>query len=158
MKYNKYIAVLVIVAGGFIAGCDKDTIDPPTPEALKTELLAGESSKTWGLASGSAVTLDGDDRSGDWAGFELTLTASKGYSTSTSFDDNVWPSAGTWDYQGTTGSGLDVIVRSDGIRVNIDNASASGFTMSFDYILSKPLKNGRVESIEGNWIFKMVAN
>ena len=158
MKSNKYIAVLMIVAVSFIAGCNNDTVDPPTAEALKTALLAGESSKTWGLASGSAVSLDGDDRSDDWASFELTFTTSKGYSTSNSFDDNVWPSVGTWDFQGTTGSGLDVIIRSDGINVNIDNITESSATLSFDYILSKPLKNGRIESIEGNWIFQLTAN
>ena len=154
MKSTKYFAVLLIVAGGFFAGCKKDDPVVPTDEEVRTELLAGTSSKGWALTS---ATLDGDDRLTDWENFELTITTSKGYSTTTSFDDNVWPSAGTWDYQGTTGSGLDVMVRSDGISMNIVNVSESNLTLSFDYLLSKPQKSGRVESIEGNWIFKMVA-
>ncbi len=154
MKLTKYFAVLLIVAGGFFAGCNPDPEPEPTPEEIRTDLLAGTSSKGWVLTSS---TLDGDDRSTDWADFELTITTSKGYSTTTSFDDNVWPSAGTWDYQGTEGSGLDVMIRSDGIRMNIDNITESNLTLSFDYLLSKPQKSGRAESIEGNWIFKMVA-
>jgi len=157
MKSTKYFAVLIIVAGSFFAGCKKDDPVVPTEEEIQTELLAGASSKDWKLASGTAVSLDGDDRSTDWSAFELTVTTSKGYSTASSFDDNVWPAAGVWDYQGTSGSGLAVMVRSDGISMNIDNISESNLTLSFDYLLAKPQKNGKVVSIEGNWIFKMVA-
>jgi hypothetical protein len=150
MKFYRLLSLAALMSMIVLLGCKKDTIDPLTPEEEQLALLTG----TWKLGSGT-VTLDGDDRTSDWAGFEVTFTDSKGYSTIASFDDNVWPPAGTWDFQGTTGSGLNVLVRSDGINMNISSISASSLTLNFDYLITRVNKNGRVESIEGNWIFSM---
>lgn len=149
MKISKILSYAVLISIIVLLGCKKDEVIPPTEEEKQLDLLVG----TWSLGNGT-VTLDGDDRAADWAGFEVTFTDSKGYSTISSFDDNVWPPVGTWDFQGTTGSGLNVLVRSDGIPMNI-NLSASSLTLNFDYLITRINKNGRVESIEGNWIFSL---
>ena len=148
MKYIKYLTVVTFLAGfTFIMGCGEDD-KGPTAEELRLEAIAF----TWNI---STVTLDGADRLADWTNFSLTATASKGYSTSSSGDENVWPASGTWDFAGTTGAGLDVINRSDGVTVNIDNITDTNLDLSFTYALAVPNKEGRVVSIEGDWVFKM---
>jgi len=150
MKLTKILTIALILGIFVLVGCKKTPTPQPTEEELRLDEIVG----TWQLGSGT-VSLDGDDRTADWAGFVVTFTDSKGYSTTNSFDENVWPPAGTWNFQGTTGTALDVLVRSDGISVNITSISATSLTLTFDYLLSAPLKNGRVESIEGNWIFSL---
>ncbi len=149
MNITRFLPFLLIFGIIAISGCKKDPEPEPSEEDQRLEALAD----TWKLGSGT-VTLDGNDRTADWAGFEITFTTAKGYSTTASFDDNVWPSAGTWNFQGISGSGLDVIIRNDGIAVNISTPTTT-LTLSFDYLITRPLKNGRVESIEGNWIFSL---
>lgn len=151
MRFTKLIPALLILGFFVITGCGPDPEPEPTEEELQLEKLVG----TWKLGSGS-VTLNGDDRATDWAGFEVIFTDSKGYSTNEfSFDENVWPSVGTWAFQDTTGSGLNVLERSDGIILNINSISATSLTLNFNYVISRIYKNGRVESIEGNWIFSL---
>ncbi len=151
MKISKILSYAILMSIIVLLGCKKDEVTPPTEEEKQLDLLVG----TWSLGNGT-VTLDGDDRAADWAGFEVTFTDSKGYSTMNSFDDNVWPPAGTWSFQdATTDSGLNVLVRSDGINMNISSISTSSLTLNFDYLITRINKNGRVESIEGNWIFSL---
>jgi len=150
MKLFKIFAIVLVLGAFVLTGCNKPPVVEPTEEELRLAEIVG----TWQLGSGT-VSLDGDDRSADWAGFVVTFTDSKGFSSTNSFDENVWPPAGTWNFQGTTGTALDILVRSDGINVNITSISATSLTLTFDYMLSAPLKNGRVESIEGNWIFSL---
>jgi len=42
--------------------------------------------------------------------------------------------------------------------VHIDNITETSLDLSFTYVLSQPNKEGRVESIDGEWVFKMTAN
>lgn len=149
MKYLKSIAIIAFLAGfAFMMGCKKDDGGGPSEEDMKLEELAA----TWTLSSAS---LDGDDRTANWTGFTLTATLAKTYSTSGSNDENVWPASGTWEFAGTTGAGLDVLNRSDGVTINIDNVSANALDLSFTYALAKANKDARITSIEGNWVFKM---
>jgi len=129
-------------------GCNDD--EPPGPTPLEERLE--ELSATW---TTSTASLDGVDRTADWTGFTLTANGNLTYSTTNSADNNVWPSSGSFEFQGTEGTGLDFLNRSDGIVVHIDNITASNLDLSFTYVLAQPNKEGRIESIEGNWVFKM---
>ena len=149
MKYLKSLAIIGFLAGFvFTMGCKKDDDSGPTPEELRLEELA----HTWTISS---ATLDGDDRTANWANFTLTATTSKTYSTTGSSDDNVWPSSGTWEFAGTEGAGLDVLNRSDGVTINIDNISDTNLDLSFTYVLASANKDARVQSIEGDWVFRL---
>ncbi len=157
MKSLNLLTFILLFGGlAFITACGGDPPPEPTAEEKRLEELAGTSSTTWALATGTAVTLDGADRTDDWQNFELTFTVSKSYSTTSSFEESVWPAAGTWDFSGTEGAGLDIIIRSDQQNINIDNISTSNLTLSFDKVLAKANQNERVTSIEGNWVFKFV--
>jgi len=158
MKSLKLISIILLMGSIlFMSACNKDEVITKTEAELRLEALAGSGSLTWGLASGTAVTLDGDDRTSDWTGFELTFTTSKSYSTSASSEESVWPVTGTWDFEDpSTTAGLNVLVRSDQQKVRIDNISESNLTLSFDKLLAKVNKNAKIASIEGNWVFKLV--
>ena len=148
MKYLKSIAIIAFLAGfAFMIGCKKDD----GPSQTEEEIQLGKLAFTWTVAS---ATLDADDRTADWTGMTLTATTSKTYSTSGSNDDNVWPASGTWEFAGTSGAGLNVLNRSDGLTVNIDNITETALDLSFTYVLAKANKEARVSSIEGNWVFK----
>lgn len=157
MKSFNLITFILMIGGLiFITACGGDDPVEPTPDELRLEELAGTSNITWALATGTAVTLEGNDRTDDWQNFELTLTTSKSYNTTSSFEESVWPSAGTWDFTGTEGAGLLIIIRSDQQQINIDNISTSNLTLSFNKVLSRTNQNERVNSIEGEWVFKFV--
>jgi len=158
MKSLKLVLIVLLMGSIlFLSACDKDEVTPPTDAELRLEALAGEGSLTWGLASGTAVTLDNDDRTLDWENFEITITTSKSYSTSASSEESVWPVTGTWDFKDSnTTAGLSVIVRSDQQEINIDNITESNLTLSLNKVLAKVHKNAKIASIEGDWVFKLV--
>jgi len=157
MKSFNLITIVLMIGGlAFITACGGDDPVEPTAAEIALEELAGTSSFTWALATGTAVTLDSDDRTDEWQNFELTFTISKSYNTTNSSEESVWPSAGTWDFVGIDGAGLGVLIRSDQQQINIDNISTSNLTLSFDKVLASAHQNERVASIEGNWVFKFV--
>jgi len=132
-------------------GCGDDGGGGLTEEEKRLEDLTG----TWSVANNGSTSLDTDDRTADWANFSLTVNGTKTYSTTGSNDENVWPSTGSFDFAGTDGAGLDVINRSDGVTITIDVISPTNLDLSFTYVLAKPNKEGRVQSIEGDWEFKL---
>ena len=149
MKYLKSLAIIGFLAGfAFIVGCKKDD----GPDQTEEDIRLGELAHTWNISS---VSLDGDDRTANWANFTLTATTSKTYSTTGSNDENVWPASGTWEFAGTTGAGLDVLNRSDGVTVNIDNITDTNLDLSFTFVLASANKDARVSSIEGDWVFRL---
>ena len=158
MKSLKLISIVLLTGSFlFLSSCGDDPPPTPTEAELRLEALAGSGSLTWGLASGTSVTLNSDDRTLDWENFEITITTSKSYSTSASFEESVWPVTGTWDFKDSnTTAGLSVIVRSDQQEINIDNITGSNLTLSLDKVLAKVHKNAKIASIEGNWVFKLV--
>ena len=149
MRYLKYLLIISFLAGfSLMIGCKNDGNDGPSEE----EIQIGKLTATW---AASSVTLDGADRTADWATFTLTATGTLTYSTTNSGDGNVWPSSGAWSFSGTTGAGLEVLNRNDGVTVNIDNLTDTNLDLSFTFALAAPNKEGRLASVEGDWVFKM---
>ena len=103
---------------------------------------------TWVLQAGSnAVTIDiTNDVTPNWTGFTLTL-GNKSYSSSNSPEVLIWPASGTWDF----GANVSTLVRNDGVEITVSVTDTS-LQMQFDYSAS----GGRLNGIEGNWVFKMV--
>lgn len=149
MKIGRFLSFL-LVAAVVLSSCKKDPEPQPTEEEKQTALLEG----TWTVGS-NTVTLDGDDRTSDWSGFTLTISGAGNFNTTGSFDENVWPAGGTWAFQGTSGAGLQTIIRGDGIPMSITSLNETSLTLSFDYTITTINPQGRVESIEGTWVFAM---
>jgi len=79
------------------------------------------------------VTLDGNDRSADWAGFTLTL-GDKSYTTSSSSAPEVWPASGTWEFgkNADNSVNVNVLVRDDGVEIQ-NSVTESSLTLQFTY-------------------------
>ena len=143
MRNSLTFVAITIIAGIFISSCKKDPPPVKSDEELRIEELNG----TWVLDAGSnVVTVAGRDVSADWSGFALTLNE-KNYSTSGSDSPEVWPANGTWDF----GSDVNKLVRSDGIEISI-SVTETSLALQFDYSAA----GGRLNGIEGTWIFKLV--
>lgn len=134
-----------------IAACGPENPADPSPEQQQLEKLT----KTW---IASSVTFNGsENRTTDWDGFSLTITANKSYSTSSAFSPGPWPSSGAWTFEmnGDTPN-INKIIRSDGLEVAI-SVSATNLTLTFNYDNSTH-NGGRFEAINGEYVFSMTAN
>ncbi|MDH5399917.1 MAG: hypothetical protein OEX02_17320 [Cyclobacteriaceae bacterium] len=143
------LAIILLVASLFLMnGCKKPVDDAPSPEEQQVTRL----SKTWNVES---VTFGGsEDRTADWSGFSLTVTANKTYSTSGAFSPGPWPTSGTWDFaQDGDAVNINKVVRDDGLEVSI-SVSETALTMTFTF--DDTIHNGgRAEAVSGEYVFKM---
>jgi hypothetical protein len=111
---------------------------------------------TWNLISAS----DGTDRTAEYPGMTLTFSGSfsAGGTYSYSSTATSWPSISPWEDAGTwkfvSGSVSSKIIRlSDDEEMNYSlTNSDKQLTISFNYT-GPGFNNGRVESVEGDWVF-----
>lgn len=161
---HKLAFTLIIGSLFLFTNCkDDDGPEPPTPEEERLELLASTSSKVWVLdeTTTSPVTLDGSDVTGDWVGFQLTLTTNKTYSTAnvSSNFTAVWPTSGSWEFEtGSDGNpNVDVVIRDGSLPITIDNATETKLTLRFEITTAGTQKGGRVTGIDGTYVFALAA-
>ena len=141
MKRLTYlIAFFALGALLTFASCGEDE-KPKSAEETQLEKLAG----AWNV---SDVTLDGTVTS-DFDDMVLTLTSSKGYSTSGGDFDPVWASSGTFDFKANTDG--QTIIRDDAVEIVISNLSGTNMTMSFEY--QDAGIGCRSKGICGNYVF-----
>ena len=140
---TKSIFILSFLAFGLIfSSCKKDSPTPKTDEEIQLEKLSG----TWVVsAAANSVTIAGNDVSSEWAAFELTISEGS-FTSSGAGSTDVWPTSSTW----TFGSEVSILQRNDGtdITVSVDETS---LLMTFNYTVP----GGRLDGIEGNWVFNM---
>jgi len=113
MKTIKIIlAILIsgIILNGCCKGCDEPILDDE--EHLQRDKI----SHFW---KADAVGKDGVVVPFNWESFTLDLQDNGLFITEETFDELVFPKVGQWNFSGTSGAGLDVIVRSDGIQMTI---------------------------------------
>ena len=154
------LAVIAMVS------CGPDPDPDPTPAQLQTQKLTGEyksaSSKTWTVSS---VLFDGiEDRTSDWTGFTLTISADpngvNGYTTTGGVSPGPWPLSGTWSFGGTVDNpNINLVVR-DSTPNELDIAvtvNDSQLTMTFTYDDQTHL-GGRTEVVNGEYAFTFTSN
>jgi hypothetical protein len=154
MKIVRNIPVLLMVLAVLLVfGCKKKKDAEPDPEA---EAIAKLVSGAW---IATAVTLDTEDRTADFANFSLTITENKTYSTSgvDPIYSSVWPSSGNWDFKssGSAIPDLTIIIRDGSLEMDIDVLSETQFILSFTFV------TGSMEGTsgtEGSYIFSMAHN
>lgn len=144
MKTRLSFLALALIFSVAISGCKRKTTPEPTPEEKQLDKLA----KTWVIATGAnAVTINTVDVSSDWTNFELTFTDG-GYTTLNTFSADVWPNSGTWEF---AVDDVNTLIRDGGLNISI-NVTDNALLMQFNYALP----GGRIEGVEGDWIFNMV--
>lgn len=110
---------------------------------LQTKKLTG----TWKPAATNGVTRDGVYQEG-WDAF--TLTFNKGtYTTSASENETVWPPRGTWNF---VNDNVNKILRDEVVLLDIQ---ATETTLQITLTISNTA-NGRVRSINGEYVFTLV--
>ena len=143
-KYTFLVSLFALAALLTFSNCNNNKGTEKTEAEKQLDLLAG----TWNI---STATLDGTDVLTDYSGMTLTLTTSKGYSTSGGDFAPVWPSSGTFDFNSSGGTeDLNTLVRDDNVEMSISNISESNLSLSFDYAVSPPC---RTKGVCGGYTF-----
>jgi len=163
LKYGIKFFTVIFLLMGFLSGCKDKKKNDPTPAQVQLEKLAGSykttSTKTWAIQSVHYNSTQ--DRTADWTGFTLSLStdgSNHSFSTSGAFSPGPWPTSGTWTYGGTADNpNVNLLIRDDQLEmassVNID-ATTLTLVFTFDDTLHS---GGRVEAVNGEYIFKFTA-
>jgi hypothetical protein len=136
------------------SSCDNDDGPGKTEEETQLEKLKAA---TWQLISAN----DGTDRTSEYPG--MTLTFSGSFSTAGTYaytsSATSWPSASPWkqddSWKFVAGSISSKLIRlSDDTEMTYAlSNSDKQLTLSFDYAGPGFMNNGRVEEVEGQWVF-----
>jgi len=137
-----------MIAAALLAGCKGGGNGDPSAEEEQLKKLT----KTWTTES---VTFGGnEDRTTDWSQFTLTVTGTKGYSTTGAFSPGPWPTSGTWDFaQNGDVVNINKVIRDDGLEVAI-TVTETSLTMTFTYDEATH-QGSRTEAVNGEYVFKM---
>ena len=143
MRIRLSLIALTLIMGVLVSSCKKNPPPTQSEEDIQIEKLSG----TWVVpATANSVLIDGNDVSTDWSSFILTL-GNKTYQNTGADSPEVWPASGTWAF----GTSVSTLVRDDGVEITVV-VSDTSLKMDFDYTAS----GGRLDGIEGHWVFNMV--
>jgi hypothetical protein len=153
----RILSVLVLAAVAlFFSACGGDGGDEPDPAAQQIELLVG----TWKIASpapAGSVTYNGDEYSSDYAGFTIVIASSSNNTMTYTVTGRPAETLSPWNANGTFTFGADVktqLKRGDGVDLSY---TVSGNSLQLT-LTGYPSDKGyptRVESVEGDWVFKL---
>lgn len=153
--FRSLIAVASLAALFVLSGCPGSKNNPESTQDKQFGLL----SKTWKVSS---VSLGGVDKTGEWTGFQLAISGTKG-ATSFSYSCTSRPTLSPWKASGTWAFGTNPvtqIVRDGGtadeqaITYTVD---ATGANLELDFSYSGSGYT-RVGVVSGNWVFKLTSN
>ena len=147
MKRLSVIALQIAMIGIFLVlqNCSKKKVDP-TPKEQTENILR---SKTW-VVSYVTVPNNTATESSDWVDFTVSFSEStmttNGHAAGA---EAVWPS-GTYSVSedGRT------VTRGDGIVMLLTDVTEAAFTSTFT-IVGEDINNGRLASLDGEYIFSM---
>jgi hypothetical protein len=154
MKYvARLLSLLILVSAGiFYASCDGSEEPGKSQEETQLDKLKG----TWNIQS---VVNDATTRTDEYPGMTVTFagTFTENGTYNYTSDATSWPSVSpwkaldTWKFQ--TGSTSVLVRQSDStpITYTLSNSDKT-LELKFDYT-GPGFNNGRVESVEGEWIF-----
>lgn len=138
-----FFSCIIFVSCGGDDGGGKD----PDPAVEQANKLIGD----WTVTA-SGAKLDGTAADG-WDGFALTFSGDEtggNYSTSGAASEEVWPSSGTWEFDGDD---IGTVLRSDGVEIDVQ-VSETSLTLSFTIASGS---GARASGIDGDWTFSFDA-
>ena len=150
-SYIKSILTVLIYLVIFnIYGCKSDS-----SELTEEQIMLGKMTKTWSLAQGSVVMLDGQDVTKIFQGFNISVSNDKTYS-SVNGNAPIWPESGFFEFETSNGvKNLKRIIRDDGVIIDITTISDNTFNVKFYYDPANV--GGRVKAIQGEFEFYLVS-
>lgn len=123
--------------------CTEDLTDPPQTQQELTRLILVNS--PWKMTK---VTVDGFDQTNAYRDLVLTFLNTQYTSTN---GKGVWPTNGFWNFDNNDAT---TFIRSDGVRVEIQNITETSLTLSLDWDETTYTTTGRTTSLEGQHIFE----
>ncbi len=161
-KINEKVTAIVLIfftsfmisCGGGGAGDDPDTTPQPTAEELQIAKIAGTVSKTW---TATAITFNGapSESYSNPSAFSITFRTAKTYSTNAG--SPVFQASGNWNFN--TGNLNSLIFDSNQNSIaSISGLNTAGtqMTLTIDYELASA--GGKIEAINGRYVFTLTAN
>ena len=133
------LSVVFLLILGF-SSCNKD-------ELSAEEVFLEKVGHAW---SSSTVKLDNVAVDGAFAGFTITLTKDKKFTTSNG-NAPIWPASGTFTLQEATSVPGFNLVRSDGVAVEVQQLTETSLILTFQY----ESDGGRGTSVSGNYVFEL---
>jgi hypothetical protein len=150
MKALRILSLLGLFAVLLTYSSCKD--DPATPESI-TDVQLAKVAKTWKI---NTVTLDGNDRTAEYAAFQLVLSGTKGntsfgYSTTGRPSLSPWKSSGSWQF----GTAVETQMIRD--KATADelamNYTVTETTLQITFNFSGAGYAARTGVVTGNWVF-----
>lgn len=138
----------------FNSSCDNDDDPGKSEEEIQLDKLKAS---TWQLISAN----DGTDRTDEYPGMTLTYSGSFSAGGTYAYTSSAtsWPSASPWkkddSWKFVAGSVNSKLIRlSDDTEMTYAlSNSDKQLTLTFDYAGPGFLNNGRIEEVEGTWVF-----
>lgn len=155
-----HLLLFLICSIGIITSCGgggSDEPDPepqPTAEELQVAKIAGTSAKTW---TATAITFNGAPSVtyNDPSAFTITFRTAKSYNTNTG--SPVFQSSGNWAFNNGNLNSL-IFDASQNKIASISGLNSAGtqMTLTIDFELANT--GGRIEAINGRYVFTLTSN
>jgi hypothetical protein len=149
MKHlSRLLSLLILVSAGvFFANCGGGGGEDPNPQQEALDKLVG----TWTVSS---ATLNGSPKA-EFEDAKLNITSAKVFNFTQdvgSIDASPWPASVSWDF----GSDINTTITRKDAGGNIPltySVSGNTLTIHIDDYTGESYAIGRVESVEGDWVF-----
>lgn len=138
-RFRHFVSALALAVVLAAPGCDKE----PTAEEKFLEKIGHD----WSLSN---VELDDVAVNGAFAGFALSITKNKTFTT-TKGNSPIWPASGTFTLKETSSDPGFNLIRSDGIEVAVTSVTDTSLTLSFQFNAD----GGRGASVSGDYVFEL---
>lgn len=137
--------LIICLALGSLFGCKKDNNDPDPSANGEKEYL----SKLAGGWNISKATVDNKDVTSQFPSMILNIADNQMYAVVRG-PEPMWPATGTFQMKPVSGSSNYVLVRDDGLEMEVKELTASKLVLEFTYVPP----NARVTSVSGKYTFE----
>ena len=147
-KQISYLPLSLLFLFMWILGCTEDD-----PETTERDDFIQRIEGTWVMDENGLVTIDNQDITDLFLGFELTVESDLGYTTNIddlSLEEFPWSAFGSLELN----DDLTELTREDGLVISIDiNSDEDRLTLEF---VMDDMTDGRIAGVIGSWKLVLV--
>ncbi|AGA78506.1 hypothetical protein [Echinicola vietnamensis] len=138
----------------FSCGGDEDPTPAKSKEQVALEKLTADGTQAWVLGTDGFVTHKGQDKSSDFADFEIIFSHSGGNQAYTSANSNLlFDESGTWAFEGDNFTKISLSGTQPAAGQEIA-FSGQGNKLRLEFNVPTPT-NGRVTALAGDYVFML---